>query len=149
MAERCRRMCDRWRRTGIRAGQADRRRAHRHQRALHRGHLCQRPRRAAERCLPKRREAKAQRPTRPGIFPTIPAACAVPICDGTGIDQPGCAVSPGREDHLSQLSGAPDMREEADEIHIVMPTRQDAVCLPELMAMDVQACAGSLSGAED
>ena len=58
-------------------GQADRRHAHRHQRALHRGHLRRRPRRAAQGLRPDARTPRRWA-TRPGISPTTPASCAAP-----------------------------------------------------------------------
>ena len=58
-----------------RARQADRRHAHRHQRALHRGHLRQRPRRAAQDlCQNAGRQAASA--LRRAISPTTPASCA-------------------------------------------------------------------------
>ena len=64
-------------------GQTHRRHPHRPERPLHRGHLRQRPRRAAEGLCPNPRRPKHWG-TRRGTFPTTPAASAAPTCDGTG-----------------------------------------------------------------
>ena len=69
---------------GIRAGEADRRRPHRHQRALHRGHLCQRPRRAAE-GLCQNGGRRRRLGYKAGDFSYNTGKLRCPVCDGTGI----------------------------------------------------------------
>ena len=78
---------------GHRAGQAHRRHPHRHQCALHGGHLCRCPRRAAQdlRPIPRR---QGRRATRRATSPTTPAACAARSATAPGSSAWMCSSCP-------------------------------------------------------
>ena len=128
--------------SGHPAGEAHRRHPHRHQRALHRGHLRQYPRRAAEALRPRQR---GQSPgLQGGDFSYNTGKLRCPVCDGTGTISLDVQFLPDVEIPCPQCRGS---RYSKDAGRALLHTKAgQAYSLPQLMAMDVsqalEACKG-------
>ena len=118
-----------------RAGQADRRHAHRHQRALHRGHLRQRPRRAAQDLRPHRRTPR-RLGYKAGDFSYNTGKLRCPTCDGTGVISLDVQFLPDVDIPCPDCRGSRYAQGRASACATqTAPGRR--FTLPELMAMDV------------